>query len=31
MKDEEKNDLIERTTVFGLRVVKMFVALPKTE
>lgn len=31
MKDEEKNDLVERTTVFGLRVVKMFVALPKTE
>ncbi len=31
MKDEEKNDLVERTTVFGLRVVKMFVALPKAE
>ncbi|MEI7910139.1 MAG: four helix bundle protein [Verrucomicrobiota bacterium] len=31
MKDEGKNDLVERTTVFGLRVVKMFVALPKTE
>jgi len=31
MKDEEKNDLVERTTVFGLRIVKMFVALPKTE
>jgi four helix bundle protein len=31
MRDEEKNDLVERTTVFGLRVVKMFVALPKTE
>ena len=31
MKDEEKSDLVERTTVFGLRVVKMFMALPKTE
>lgn len=31
MKDDEKSDLVERTTVFGLRVVKMFMALPKTE
>lgn len=31
MKDERDNDLIERTMVFGLRIVKMFVALPKTE
>jgi four helix bundle protein len=31
VKDEGKNDLVERTTVFGLRIVKMFVALPKTE
>jgi len=31
MKEEGKNDLVERTTEFGLRVVKMFVALPKTE
>jgi hypothetical protein len=31
MIDEGINDLVERTTVFGLRVVKMFVALPKTE
>ena len=28
MKDDEKNDLVERTTMFGLRIVKMFVALP---
>ena len=31
MKDDEKNDLVERTTMFGLRIVKMFVALPKSE
>lgn len=31
MKDEEANDLVERTTEFGLRIVRMFVALPKTE
>ena len=31
MKDEGKNDLVERTTEFGLRIVRMFVALPKTE
>lgn len=31
MKDEKENDLVERTTVFGLRIVKMFVALPQTE
>jgi four helix bundle protein len=31
MKDEKDNDLIERTMVFGLRIVKMFVALPKSE
>ncbi len=31
MKDEEKNDLVERTTEFALRVVRMFVGLPKTE
>jgi four helix bundle protein len=31
MKDEEKNDLIERTTGFGLRIVKMFVSLPNSE
>ncbi len=31
MKDEKDNDLVERTTAFGLRVVKMFVALPKSE
>ena len=31
MKDDEKNDLVERTTRFGLRIVKMFVALPKSE
>jgi four helix bundle protein len=31
MKDEKENDLVERTTVFGLRIVKMFVVLPKTE
>ncbi len=30
MKDEKDNDLLERTMVFGLRIVKMFVALPKT-
>jgi four helix bundle protein len=31
MKDEEKNDLVERTTEFALRVIRMFVSLPKTE
>lgn len=31
MKDEEGNDLVERTTEFGLRVVRMFVALPKND
>lgn len=31
MKDEEDNDLVERTTEFGLRVVRMFVGLPKTD
>lgn len=31
MKDDEKNDLVERTTLFAIRVVKMFVVLPKTE
>jgi four helix bundle protein len=31
MKDEGKNDLVERTTEYGLRIVKMFVALPKTD
>ena len=32
MKDEEAQyDLMERTKLFGLRIVRMFVALPKTE
>lgn len=31
MKIEEQTDLVERTTEFALRVVRMFVALPKTE
>ena len=31
MKDEEPNDLVERTTEFALRVIRMFVSLPKTE
>jgi four helix bundle protein len=31
MKDEASNDLIERTTMFALRVIRMFVELPKTE
>ena len=31
MKDEGDPDLIERTTQFALRVVRMFVALPKSE
>jgi len=31
MKDENDNDLVERTTEFALRVVRMFVSLPKTE
>jgi four helix bundle protein len=31
MKDEGQTDLVERTTEFALRVVKMFVALPQTE
>jgi four helix bundle protein len=31
MKDENDNDLIERTTEFALRIVRMFVGLPKAE
>ena len=31
MKDERERDLAERTTEFGLRIVRMFVALPKTD
>ena len=31
MKDEGNTDLVERTTEFALRVVRMFVGLPKTE
>lgn len=31
MKDEELPDLTERTTEFALRIVRMFVSLPKTE
>jgi four helix bundle protein len=31
MIEDGKNDLVERTTEFGLRIVRMFVALPKTE
>jgi four helix bundle protein len=31
MKDENNNDLVERTTDFALRIVRMFVSLPKTE
>jgi len=31
MKDEAVRDLVERTTEFGLRIVRMFVALPKTD
>lgn len=31
MKDENDNDLVERTTEFALRVVRMFVSLPTTE
>ncbi len=31
MKAEGQTELIERTTEFALRVVKMFVSLPKTE
>lgn len=31
MKDEVRNDLVERTTLFAIRVVKMFVVMPKTE
>ncbi len=31
MKVEQDNDLVERTTEFALRVVRMFVALPKTD
>ena len=31
MKDENDNDLVERTTEFALRVVRMFVGLPKSE
>lgn len=29
--DENDNDLVERTTEFALRVVRMFVSMPKTE
>ena len=29
MKDEGNTDLVERTTEFALRVVRMFVGLPK--
>ena len=31
MKVEGQTELVERTTEFALRVVKMFVSLPKTE
>lgn len=31
MKDEGNQDLVTRTTAFALRVVRMFVALPKTD
>ncbi len=31
MKDEGNMDLVERTGEFALRVLKMFVALPKTD
>jgi hypothetical protein len=31
MKDEGNNDLVERTTTFALRIVRMFVGLPMTE
>ena len=31
MKDEGHSDLVERTTEFALRVVRMFVGLPKAE
>jgi four helix bundle protein len=31
MKDKENTDLVERTTEFALQIVRMFVALPKTE
>jgi four helix bundle protein len=31
MNENAKNDLVERTTEFGLRIVRMFVALPKTD
>jgi len=31
MKDEGNHDLVERTTDFALRVVRMFVVLPKTD
>ena len=27
----KENDLVERTTDFGLRIVRMFVGLPKTD
>jgi four helix bundle protein len=30
MKDDPRNDLRERTKSFALRVIRMFVALPKT-
>jgi len=31
MNDENDNDLVQRTTEFALRVVRMFVSLPKTD
>jgi four helix bundle protein len=31
MKDDGNADLVVRTTEFALRIVRMFVALPKTE
>ncbi len=31
MKGENDNDLVGRTTEFALRVVRMFVSMPKTE
>lgn len=31
MKEEEPQNLVERTTEFALRIVRMFVGLPKTD
>jgi len=31
MNDENPNDLVERTTEFALRIVRMYVSLPKSE